>query len=86
MIIMSVVQLSLEQAIFLYFFNHGRAVLLAIAEHLVDVCDKDNVSYLRTLLRLHSVSNFLKNGRVKVLDGLLDSGTATLMRIIALIA
>ena len=45
------------------------------------VCDKDNVSCLRTLLGLHSVSNFVKNRRVKLLDGLLDTGSATLMRI-----
>ena len=45
------------------------------------VCDKDNVSYLRTLVGLHSVSNFVKNRRVKLLDGLLDTGSATLMRI-----
>ena len=43
------------------------------------VCDKDNVSCLRTLLGLHSVSNFVKNRRVKFLDGLLDTGSATLM-------
>ena len=35
MIIRSGVQLSLEQTIFYNFFNHGRAVLLAIAEILV---------------------------------------------------
>jgi len=43
------------------------------------VCDKDNVSCLRTLLGLHSISNFVKNKCVKLLDGLLDTGSATLI-------
>jgi len=43
------------------------------------VCDKNNVSSLRTLLGLHSVSNAVKNRRAKLPDGLLDTGGATLM-------
>ena len=46
-----------------------------------DMCGKDNVSSLHTLLGLHSVSNFVKNRHAKLLDGLLDTGSATLMRI-----
>ena len=39
------------------------------------------VSCLHTLLGLHSVSNLVKNRRVKLLDVLLATGIATLMRI-----
>ena len=45
------------------------------------VWDKDNVSYLRTLLGLHGVSNLAKNRRAKFLNGLLDTGSAALMYI-----
>jgi len=48
---------------------------------IVGVCGKDNVSCLRTQLGLHTVSNFVKNRYVKLLDRLLDTGSATLMRI-----
>ena len=43
------------------------------------VCDKDNVSSLRTLLGLHGVSNLVKNRRAKFLDGLLDTDCAAVM-------
>jgi len=45
------------------------------------VCDKDNVSSLRTLLGLRIVSNLVKNRHAKFPDGLLDTGSAALMHI-----
>ena len=43
------------------------------------VCDKDNVSSLRTLLGLHGVSELVRGRRARFMDGLLDTGSAALM-------
>ena len=43
------------------------------------VCNKDNVSSLRTLLGLHGMSKLVENRRAKFMDGLLDTGSATFM-------
>ena len=43
------------------------------------VCDKDNVTFLRTLLGLHSVSKLVWGRCARFMDGLLDTGSAVLM-------
>jgi len=44
-----------------------------------DVCDKDNVSLLRNVLALHSVSVIVNKRHARLLDGLLDTSSATLI-------
>ena len=42
------------------------------------VCDKDNVSSLRTLLGLHGISKLVENRHAKFMDGLPDTGSAAI--------